>query len=60
MNKKLSFVTESSKRISGLFHLSAGKKPIRWFRGPDVGDRVCVERIGDDVERGFIDFAPTG
>jgi len=30
---------------------------IRGFEGLDVGDRVRVERIGDDVERGFIDFA---
>ena len=28
--------------------------------GLDVGDRVRVELIGTDVERGFIDFARTG
>jgi len=31
-------------------------KVIRGFEGLDVGDRVPVELIGDDVERGFIDF----
>ncbi len=33
---------------------------IRGFEGLDVGDRVRVELIGDDVERGFIDFARAG
>jgi hypothetical protein len=28
--------------------------------GLDVGDRVRVELIGTDVERGFIDFARGG
>ena len=32
-------------------------KVIRGFEGLDVGDRVRVELIGTDVERGFIDFA---
>jgi ribonuclease R len=27
------------------------------FEGLDVGDRVRVELVGTDVERGFIDFA---
>jgi exoribonuclease-2 len=31
-------------------------KLIRGFEGLDVGDRVRVELIGTDVERGFIDF----
>jgi hypothetical protein len=32
-------------------------KLIRGFEGLDAGDRVRVELIGTDVERGFIDFA---
>jgi hypothetical protein len=32
-------------------------KLIRGFEALDVGDRVRVELIGTDVERGFIDFA---
>jgi exoribonuclease-2 len=35
-------------------------KLIRGFEGLDVGDRVRVELIGTDVERGFIDFAQAG
>ncbi len=30
---------------------------VRGFAGLDVGDRVTVELLGVDVERGFIDFA---
>jgi hypothetical protein len=33
---------------------------IRGFEGLDVGDRVRVELMGTDVERGFIDFARAG
>jgi hypothetical protein len=29
---------------------------MRGFEGLDVGDRLCVELIGTDIERGFIDF----
>src|SRR6185436_783437 len=29
---------------------------VRGFAGMDVGDRVTVELLGVDVERGFIDF----
>lgn len=35
-------------------------KVVRGFQGLDVGDRVSVELIGTDVERGFIDFAKIG
>jgi len=35
-------------------------KLIQGFEGLDVGDRVRVELIGTDVERGFIDFARAG
>jgi hypothetical protein len=35
-------------------------KLIRGVEGLDVGDRVRVELIGTDVERGFIDFAQEG
>ena len=30
---------------------------VRGSAGLDVGDRVRVELLGVDVERGFIDFA---
>jgi hypothetical protein len=43
-----------------LFHPPMEGKLIRWFEGLDVGDRVRVELIGTDVERGFIDFARGG
>jgi VacB/RNase II family 3'-5' exoribonuclease len=32
-------------------------KVVRGFQGLDVGDRVRVELVGTNVERGFIDFA---
>jgi ribonuclease R len=32
-------------------------KVVREFQGLDVGDRVRVELVATDVERGFIDFA---
>jgi exoribonuclease-2 len=40
-----------------LFHPPVEGKLIRGFEALDVGDRVRVELIGTDVERGFIDFA---
>jgi hypothetical protein len=43
-----------------LFHPPVEGKLIRGFEGLDVGDRVRVELIGTDVERGFIDFARAG
>ncbi len=33
---------------------------MRGFKGLDVGDRVRVQLMGTDVERGFIDFRPSG
>jgi hypothetical protein len=33
---------------------------MQGFKDLDVGDRVHVELIGTDVERGFIDFARAG
>jgi exoribonuclease-2 len=39
-----------------LFHPPVEGKLIRGFEALDVGDRVRVELIGTDVERGFIDF----
>ena len=41
-------------RVSGP---SAEGKVVRGFEGLDVGDRVRVELVGTDVQRGFIDFA---
>ena len=35
-------------------------KVMRGFKGLDVGDRLRVELLGTDVERGFIDFARLG
>ena len=35
-------------------------KLVRGFDGLDVGDRVRVQLISIDVERGFIDFMPVG
>jgi exoribonuclease-2 len=35
-------------------------KVVRGFEGLDVGDRVRVQLIATDVERGFIDFARAG
>ncbi len=43
-----------------LFHPPAEGKLIRAFEGLDVGDRVRVQLIGIDVERGFIDFSRAG
>jgi ribonuclease R len=43
-----------------LFHPPVEGKLMRGFQGLDVGDRVRVELIGTDVERGFIDFARAG
>jgi len=39
-----------------LFHPTVGGKLIQGFEGLDVEDRVRVEIIGTDVERGFIDY----
>ena len=33
---------------------------VRGFQGLDIGDRVSVELVGTNVERGFIDFARVG
>ena len=38
-------------------HPSAEGKVVRGFEGLDVGDRLSVELISTDVERGLIDFA---
>jgi exoribonuclease-2 len=51
--------SEKGTRVR-LFHPPVEGMLIRGFEGLDVGDRVRVELIGTDVERGFIDFARTG
>ncbi len=38
-------------------HPAAEGKLVRGYHGLDVGDRVRVELVSTDVERGFIDFA---
>jgi hypothetical protein len=53
------FPSEKRTRVR-LFHPPVEGKLLRGFEGLDVGDRVRVELIGTDVERGFIDFARTG
>jgi exoribonuclease-2 len=35
-------------------------KLVRGFEGLDIGDRVRVQLISTDVERGFIDFRRAG
>jgi len=39
-----------------IFQPTVEGKVIRGFRGLDVGDRVRVELVHTDVDRGFIDF----
>ncbi len=36
---------------------AAEGKVVRGYQGLDVGDRVRVELIDTDVERGYVDFA---
>jgi VacB/RNase II family 3'-5' exoribonuclease len=42
-----------------IFRPAAEGKVVRGSRGLDVGDRVRVELVHTDVERGFVDFART-
>jgi len=41
-------------------HPAAEGKVVRGAQGLDVGDRVQVQLVDTDVERGFIDFARAG
>ena len=41
-------------------HPATEGRVVRGFTGLDVGDRVVVELVHTDVERGFIDFARAG
>jgi VacB/RNase II family 3'-5' exoribonuclease len=41
-------------------HPAAEGKVVRGDKGLDVGDRVAVELVSTDVERGFVDFARVG
>jgi VacB/RNase II family 3'-5' exoribonuclease len=52
------FVTGASSKGTWvrLVNLPVEGKLVRGFNGLDVGDRVRVELIGTNVERGFIDF----
>ncbi|HMA53779.1 MAG TPA: RNB domain-containing ribonuclease, partial [Acidobacteriota bacterium] len=43
-----------------LLRVPAEGKLIQGFEGLDVGDRVSVELVSTDVERGFIDFRRAG
>jgi len=38
-------------------HPAAEGRVMRGYKGFDVGDRVVVELVSTDVERGFVDFA---
>jgi len=40
-----------------IFQPAVEGKVVRGYQGLDVGDRVRVELVGTDVDRGFIDFA---
>jgi len=51
--------SEKGTRVR-LFHPPVIGKLMRGFEGLDVGDRVRVELIEKDVERGFIDFVRAG
>jgi hypothetical protein len=44
------------RNLGPLFQPPVEGKLIRGFEDLDVGDRVRVELIGTDVERGFINF----
>jgi hypothetical protein len=37
-------------------HHSCRRKGGGGFEGVDVGDRICVQLISINVERGFVDF----
>ncbi|MCE5245613.1 RNB domain-containing ribonuclease, partial [bacterium] len=43
-----------------IFHPPVEGRLVRGFQGLDVGDRVVVELLGTDVDRGFVDFARRG
>jgi ribonuclease R len=43
-----------------ILHPAIEGKVVRGSQGLDVGDRVRVELVNTDVERGFIDFARPG
>jgi hypothetical protein len=40
-----------------ILHPATEGRVVRGMKGLDVGDRVHVELVQTDVERGFIDFA---
>lgn len=52
-------VTGASERGTWvrILHPATEGKVVRGFQGFDVGDRVRVELVATNVERGFIDFA---
>jgi hypothetical protein len=43
-----------------LFKMPVERRLVDGFKGIDVGDRVHVELISVDVERGYIDFRKVG
>jgi ribonuclease R len=43
-----------------ILHPATEGKLVRGFEGLDVGDRLRVELVHTDVERGLIDFSRVG
>jgi exoribonuclease-2 len=43
-----------------IFHPPVEGKLVKGFEGRKVGDRVRVQLVFTDVERGYIDFASAG
>jgi len=43
-----------------ILHPLTEGRVVRGFQGLDVGDRVHVELVHTDVDRGFVDFARSG
>lgn len=43
-----------------IFHPPVDGKVVRGFEGLDVGDRIQVQLLSSNVERGFIDFGYSG
>ncbi|HTO08282.1 MAG TPA: RNB domain-containing ribonuclease [Myxococcota bacterium] len=56
------FVTGASEKGTWvrIDHPAAEGRVVRGFQGLDVGDRVAVELVHTDFERGFVDFARAG
>ena len=60
--RRASYVTGASSKGTWvrLLNMPVEGKLVQGFDGMDVGDRVRVQLIDIDVERGFIDFRRVG